>query len=183
MPCMFAMGTARLLPRSSPARWRRGQLRAQPTHSLASPMLYLSLAVVCYLATSVFQKLASRRGLDAISVNLALRLSGTVLTVVLLAVTGTSLTQPQLPQVAVIGVGSGIFTFLAGYAGLRALDFGTLNATWSVVRASTVVPVLASIIIWGELRGEASPREIAVRLLGVACLLSALVLLGRGPRE
>jgi len=146
-------------------------------------MVYIGLAVLCYLATSVFQKLAAQRGLDAISVNLALRVSGSALTVALLAVTGTSLAQPQLPQVALIGVGSGVFTFLSGYAGLRALDFGTLNATWSVVRAATVVPVLASIIIWGELRGEASPIEVAVKLLGVVCLLSALVLLGRGPRE
>lgn len=124
-------------------------------------MVYLVLAVLCYPATSVSQKLASRRGLDAISVNLALRLSGTVLCVGPLALSGASLAQQSLPRVALIGGGSGVLTLLAGY----------------------VVPVLASIIIWGELRGDAEPRRIAVKPLGVGCLLCALVLLGRGPRE
>ena len=146
-------------------------------------MLYLILAVLCYLATSVFQKTASRHGLDAIGVNLALRVSGTVLVFVLLALTRTSLAQPHLSWAALLGVASGVCTFLAGYTGLRALDYGTLNATWSIMRASTIIPVLASIFVWGELRTVTSVRELAVKLAGVVCLLAALVLLGRGRRE
>jgi hypothetical protein len=146
-------------------------------------MLYLVLAVLCYLATSVTMKVASLRGLDAIAVNLALRVSGTVLTVVLLVVTGASLHQPQLPTASVIALASGICTFFSGYMGLRALDLGSLNATWTIMRISTVIPVLASILVWGELRTAAAPHEVLVKLLGVACLMGALVLLGRGRHE
>lgn len=146
-------------------------------------MLYVVLAIGCYLSTSITMKLASQRGLDAVGVNLAVRVAGTVLVAVLLVATGTSLRQPALPAASLIALGSGVCTFLSGYAGLRALDLGSLNATWTVMRISTVIPVLASILVWGELRTATSPREIVTKLAGVACLLGALVLLGRGRRE
>lgn len=146
-------------------------------------MLFLCLAVLCYLATSVTMKVASLRGLDAIGVNLAVRVSGTVLTVGLLVATGTSLQQPHLPVASLVALVSGVCTFFSGYMGLRALDLGSLSATWTVMRISTVIPVLASILVWGELRTATAPREAIVKLLGVACLLAALVLLGRGRRD
>ncbi len=146
-------------------------------------MTYLILSVLCYLATSVTMKLAAVRGLDAIEVNLSLRVSGTVLTIVLLVITAASLTQPQLPQATALGVFSGLCTFLSGYYSLRALDFGPLNTTWSVLRMATVIPVLASILVWGELRSATEPHEIVTKLAGVACLLVALTLLGRGQHE
>lgn len=146
-------------------------------------MLYVILAVLCYLATSVTMKLASVRGLDAIEVNVWLRVAGTILTVVLLFGTRSDLHQPHLATVSLIGVFSGVCTFLSGYACLRALDFGPMNTTWSVLRAATVIPILASILVWGELRTITEPRELVVKLLGVACLLGSLVLLGRGRGE
>lgn len=147
-------------------------------------MLYVILAIVFYVSTSVTQKTAAVRGLDAIQVNLALRMSGTVLTLVLLGLSADALAQPHLGLAGMIGLVSGVATFVAGYAGLRALNFGTLNATWCVLRAATVIPVLASILVWGELSTASGPREIVTKLAGVACLLGALVLLGRGrPRQ
>lgn len=146
-------------------------------------MLYVILAILCYLATSIFMKLAAVRGLDAIEVNVWLRVAGTVLTVALLCATGTDLHQPHLLWAGAIGVFSGVCTFLSGYAGLRALDYGPMNTTWSVLRAATVVPILASILVWGELRTVNEPRQVVLKLLGVACLLGSLVLLGRGRRE
>lgn len=146
-------------------------------------MLYVVLAIACYLATSITMKVASLRGLDAVGVNLAVRVAGTALTVGLLFATGASLRQPHLPAASLIALASGVCTFFSGYMGLRALDLGSLNATWTLMRISTVIPVLASILVWRELRTAASPREIVVKLAGVACLLAALVLLGRGRRE
>lgn len=146
-------------------------------------MLYLILAVLCYLATSITMKLAALRGLDAVGVNLAVRVAGTVLTVGLLVATATSLRQPHLPTASLIALASGVCTFFSGYMGLRALDLGSLNATWTVMRVSTVIPVVASILVWGELHDAQSPREVVIKLLGVACLLGALVLLGRGRHD
>lgn len=146
-------------------------------------MLYLVLAIACYLATSITMKVASLRGLDAIGVNLAVRISGTVLTLVLLFATGANLHQPHLPAASLIALVSGVCTFFSGYMGLRALDLGSLNATWTVMRVSTVIPVLASIVVWGELQQAKSVREVILKLLGVACLLGALVLLGRGRHD
>lgn len=140
-------------------------------------MLYAILAVACYVATSVSQKTAARRGLDAVGVNLVLRVSGAVLTAVLL-LTAFDWAQPQLPQAGLVGLAGGACAFVAGYAGLRALSFGSLNATWSLLRVSTVIPVLASIVIWGELQAATSARQVAVKLAGVGCLLVAMVLLG-----
>lgn len=143
-------------------------------------MLYVVLAVLFYVSTSVTQKTAAVRGLDAIGVNLALRTSGTVLTILLLATASQAWGQPHLGLAGGIGVVSGIATFVAGYTGLRALNFGSLNATWSVLRVATVVPVLASILVWGELRDVRDWHEIVTKLVGIACLMAALVLLGRG---
>lgn len=146
-------------------------------------MLYVILAVLCYLATSVTMKLASVRGLDAIEVNVSLRVAGTLLTFLLLACTGAELRQPHLAAAGLLGVFSGVCTFLSGYAALRALDFGELNTTWSVLRAATVIPILASIVVWGELHTITEPRQLVLKLAGVACLLGSLVLLGRGRGE
>ena len=143
-------------------------------------MIYLFLAVACYVSTSISQKVAAQRGLDAVGVNLMLRVAGALLTAVLLTFS-FNWQQPHLPQAGLIGVAGGVCAFVSGYAGLRALDFGSLNATWSVLRAATVLPVLASVIFWGELRGV-PVRELVTRLAGVACLLGALVLLGGGRR-
>ena len=144
-------------------------------------MIYLLLAILCYVSTSVSQKAASLRGLDAVGVNLALRVSGMLLTLVLLAA-GYDWAQPHLPAAGLIGLAGGACAFVSGYAGLRALDFGSLNATWSLLRVSTVIPVLASVIIWGELRSGVEPREVITKTAGVLCLLAALVLLGGGRR-
>lgn len=143
-------------------------------------MLYVFLAVFFYVSTSVTQKTAAVRGLDAIQVNLALRVSGTLLTIVLLATASEAWAQPHLTAAGMIGLVSGVATFVAGYTGLKALNFGSLNATWSVLRVSTVIPVLASILVWGELREVHDPRQIVTKLAGVLCLMAALVLLGRG---
>jgi len=143
-------------------------------------MIYLLLAVACYVSTSISQKVAAQRGLDAVGVNLVLRVSGTLLTAVLLACS-FNWQQPLLLPVGMIGLASGVFAFVSGYAGLRALDFGSLNATWSLLRASTVIPVLASVIFWGELRGVGW-HELVTKLAGVVCLLGALALLGGDRR-
>ncbi|MEN6303283.1 MAG: hypothetical protein ABFE07_10185 [Armatimonadia bacterium] len=143
-------------------------------------MLYVVLAVLFYVSTSVTQKTAAVRGLDAIGVNLALRASGTLLTIVLLATASEAWAQPHLGLAGGIGIVSGVATFVAGYTGLRALNFGSLNATWSVLRVATVLPVLASILVWGELRDVRGWQEIVTKLTGVLCLMAALVLLGRG---
>jgi len=143
-------------------------------------MIYLVLAVVCYVSTSVSQKVAALRGLDAVSVNLMLRVFGALLTVGLGAA-GFNWHQPHLAAAGLIGLAGGAAAFVSGYAGLRALDFGSLNATWSVLRAATVLPVVASIIFWGELKGVPL-RQLITRLAGVSCLLGALVLLGGGKR-
>jgi hypothetical protein len=144
-------------------------------------MIYLLLAILCYVATSVSQKTAALRGLDAVGVNLVLRVSGMLLTVALL-VGGQEWHQPHLATAGLIGLAGGVAAFVSGYAGLRALDFGSLNATWSLLRASTIIPVLASVIIWGELRHGVPPHELITKSAGVACLLGALVLLGGGRR-
>ncbi|MCE5236998.1 hypothetical protein LLH23_00720 [bacterium] len=143
-------------------------------------MIFVLLAVFCYVCTSVSQKSAALRGLDAVGVNLVLRVSGALLTAVLVACS-FDWHQPHLLPAGLIGIAGGACAFVAGYAGLRALDFGSLNATWSLLRAATVIPVLASIVFWGELR-SLEPRELVTKLAGVLCLLGALVLLGGGKR-
>ena len=147
-------------------------------------MIYLLLSIACYVITSVTMKVAAQRNLDSISVNLMVRVSGVVLTAVLVAVTGAVVWhQPQLGVAGLIGLAAGAFTFLSGYSGLRALEVGSLNATWSLMRVATVMPVLASILFFGELRGLHDWREIAPKVSGIIFLLIALVLLGRGRHD
>lgn len=147
-------------------------------------MIYLLLSIACYVITSVTMKLGAQRGSDAVAVNLMVRTSGVLLTAVLLGVAGaTAWRQPHLPTAAVIGLAAGVCTFLSGYSGLRALEVGSLNATWALMRVSTVMPVLASILLWGEMKGLHSVREAAPKVIGIICLLTALVLLGRGRHD
>ncbi|MGE5532530.1 MAG: hypothetical protein ACM3VW_10490 [Bacteroidota bacterium] len=147
-------------------------------------MIYLLLSIACYVTTSVTMKLAAQRNLDSVGVNLMVRVSGVILTAVLVAAAGATLWhQPQLGLAGLIGLAAGLCTFLSGYSGLRALEVGSLNATWSLMRVATIMPVLASIIFFGELRGVHDWREIVPKVSGIIFLMIALVLLGRGRHD
>ena len=128
--------------------------------------------------------MGASRDLAATEVNLSFRLSGAVFAGVWLLLGVRSWQVGEVPWAVLLGVVAGLFAFVAGYAGLRALDFGSLNATWTMLRVSAVIPVLVSIVIWGELRGSGvSPREVALKVTGTLCMLGALLLLGRARRE
>jgi uncharacterized membrane protein len=147
-------------------------------------MLALVVAVLGYTGTAIFMKWGTVRGAEATDANLAFRVSSCALALIWVLSGGQDWQQPHLPTAIWLGVACGLLAFGSGYAGLRALDFGSLNLTWCVVRLSTVIPVLASIIWWGELRGaDIEPAEVVRKLLGIGLMLAALVLLGRGRSD
>jgi len=49
-----------------------------------------------------------------------------------------------------LGVGFGLAGGLAQFAFFRALRYGALSVSWTVVQLSMLMPVLASILFWGE---------------------------------
>lgn len=147
-------------------------------------MVALVVAVLGYTGTAIFMKWGAVRGVEATDANLTFRVSSAALALIWVLSGGQDWQQPYLGTAAGLGVACGLLAFGSGYAVFRALDFGPLNLTYCVVRLSTVIPVLASIIWWGELRGaDVEPAEVIRKLLGIGLMLAALTLLGRGRHD
>lgn len=76
-------------------------------------------------------------------------------------------------RVVLIGLLSGVCSFVYLWSMIRALEREPLSTSWTIIGLGIVMPVAASIIFWGE--------QFNLRLaVGFALALVSLVLLGGG---
>jgi multidrug transporter EmrE-like cation transporter len=76
-----------------------------------------------------------------------------------------------------------IFFAIAGFASIKAVQTGPLGVSWTVLRCSIVLPVLASIFWWDELPLYNGGMGLSMRLTGILLTLIALFLVGTGQRK
>ena len=73
--------------------------------------------------------------------------------------------------------------WLTGLASIKSVELGPLGPSWTILRCSMVIPVLASILYWGELSIWPPDSQTVARVLGVVLGLVTVMVCGSGGRK
>ena len=142
-------------------------------------MVYLVASILAMGGLAVVLRLAMAQRADALGVNAVYR--GTAAAVVV-AVAGASVDWSDFGDLLSLtgprgALGSFLF-FLTGLAGVKAVQLGHLGITWTVLRCSMILPVLASILVWREVPLYPISPLLVLRSAGIALVLAAIALMG-----
>ncbi len=128
-------------------------------------MVYLILNIVSIAIFAQFYKVVFHFHRNPISVNL-------VMTATAFIVYGTLWALSGFPVNATV-LGAGLFAGLAFYLAVRtffrAIPYGPLSVSWSIISMAVIVPTVASILIWHEI--PSSLQALGMLLVGVALVL------------
>lgn len=142
-------------------------------------MIYLFVSILAMGGLAVVLRLAMRQSADPLGVNAAYRGTGAMIVIVVAA---ASIDWSTLHHVFVLtgprGALGSLLLFLSGLAGVKAVQLGHLGITWTVLRCSMVLPVLASIVVWREVPLYPISSLLLARSTGVALVLAAIALMG-----
>jgi len=140
---------------------------------------YLLVAIAAMTALAVLLRYGMLAGADPYGVNLLLRGVGAV---VLIAAVVSTVDPATLGAAWREGGWSGLigsaFFFVAGLASVKAVQLGHLGLSWTMLRCSMVLPVVASILVWRELPLGEPSFLLTMRLTGVVLAVAAVVLVG-----
>lgn len=126
-------------------------------------------ALLGYSLLGILHKVADRPQCRPNVIAAMLLLWGGILTTAYAVfVTDAGLRFP--PKVALIGAAGGLFAGLALLAFQSALRFGKISTSWLILQLSVSVPILLSLVVFGERLG-------LWKLVGVALVLGAMLLL------
>jgi len=142
-------------------------------------MIYLAASILAMGGLAVVLRLAMGQSADAVGVNAVYRGTAAVIVVVVAA---ASVDWPTFHDLLALtgpraALGSLLF-FLTGLAGVKAVQLGHLGITWTVLRCSMILPVLASILVWREVPLHPISSLLLIRLAGIALVLAAIALMG-----
>jgi hypothetical protein len=144
-------------------------------------MLYLILSISAMIGLALAMRAAMRGGAEPFGTNMVFRVTaGTVMVATAAWTMDSGGVGRTLASVGLPAACGAVFFFLSGIASLKAVQHGHLGLSWSVLRCSMILPVLASILIWHELPLRPVSGLLLVRAggLGLACV--AIFLIGWG---
>lgn len=132
------------------------------------PYLCMILAVIAFAVLGVTYKLSDRLACHKQHVNFCMFLTASVA----ILAWGVLTRQLQLSERAVIlGLVMGLICYGSVVTFRHAAALGRISTSWTIINLALVLPVLASILVWGEMP---SPKH----CVGLALTLCAIVLLG-----
>ncbi len=134
--------------------------------------LYLVVSIVFVTVFALCYKIAVRYGCELRAVNFWLNSAATVVLVLTFAASGRQFNR----SAALLGILSGVFTYLSTLAFFYHMRSARLAVSWTVIGLSIVFPVVGSIVIWGE-------QPTIKQWIGLAILPVALALLSLGNGE
>ena len=142
-------------------------------------MLYLLISIAAMTALAIVLRWGVVAGADPYGVNLLLRCLGAaaLLAIVVVTVEPADL-GPAWREGGWSGLAGALFFFFAGLAAVKAVQLGHLGLSWTMLRCSMVVPVLASLLVWRELPLDEPSVELALRLGGIVVAVGAVLLMG-----
>jgi len=132
------------------------------------PYLCMILAVIAFAVLGVTYKLSDRLACHKQQVNFFMFLTASV------AVLAWGVLTRQLllsERAVILGLVMGLICCGSVVAFRHAAALGRISTSWTVINLALVLPVLASILVWGEMP---SPKH----CVGLALTLAAIVLLG-----
>ncbi|MGQ9456337.1 MAG: EamA family transporter [Armatimonadota bacterium] len=130
-------------------------------------LFYLAISIVCITLFALCYKVAVRLGCELRAVNLWMNGMATGLLVLMFSFKNRGFNT----HAALLGVISGVFTYLSTLAFFYHIRKARLAVSWTVIGLAVVFPVVASIFIWRE-------HPSVKQWIGLALLPIAFVLLG-----
>jgi drug/metabolite transporter (DMT)-like permease len=111
-------------------------------------VLALTISIICLTLFSLVYKMTARKGYDALTVATVQYMTALVLVGVAAAV----VVKPGALNVRAVGLGicGGGSMFLAIGMFFYVVRHGYLSVSWAIINLSVMIPVLASVIFWGE---------------------------------
>ena len=132
------------------------------------PVFYAILAVAAFAVLGVTYKLSDRLACHKQQVNFFMFLAASLA----MLVWGVLTRQLQLSARAVLlGLVMGLICYGTVVAFRHAAALGRISTSWTIINLALVLPVLASVLVWGELPS-------AKHCVGLVLTLCAIVLLG-----
>lgn len=133
---------------------------------------YLIVSIVCITIFALCYKVAVKLGCELRAVNLWMNGTAAGLLLLVFALKNRDFNT----HAALLGIVSGVFTYLSTLAFFYHIRKARLAVSWTVIGLAVVFPVVASILIWHE-------HPSVKQWVGLSLLPIAFVLLGIGPGE
>ena len=129
-------------------------------------MFHLILGIIFGGMGSILYKVAEENKCNRLWINTICRLTITFLISLYI-----SLKESFQFNLKLLGVGllAGISVFFGRWLFLRAIKYGKLSISWTVLNLAVIIPILASIIIWKEIPDL--KRMLGILLIPISILL------------
>ncbi|MDA0746236.1 MAG: hypothetical protein O2954_06940 [bacterium] len=144
-------------------------------------MDYLVVSILFMGLLSLFMRYSLGRGADPLSLNFVFR-GAVALFLLLPHLDNLTNLLARWEASALLTTVAALSFWLSGLASLKAVQLGPLGASWTILRCAMVLPVLASILYWGELSSSASTLYAALRLGGVVLAFATVIFYGLASR-
>ncbi|RKY71072.1 MAG: hypothetical protein DRQ24_08145 [Candidatus Latescibacterota bacterium] len=147
-------------------------------------MLFLIVSISFLALLAILMRTVLDKGSNPFALNLVFRGTAGIATMVGIGVSGNILRFDEFwASAGWISILGCILFGISGLASIKAVQLGPLGTSWTVLRCSIVLPVLASIIWWKELSiGDGTTIPI-MRPSGIFLTVLGLLLLGAGQKR
>lgn len=142
-------------------------------------MILLGVSIFFMSALAVCLRIAVDRGGNAMTINALYRAATGIMAVSLAAFTFDFSNVRQLwSDVGVHACIGAALYWLSGFTSIKAIQFGPLGVTWTIVRLSMLIPTFASILYWREIPLSPVNTLLLFRGLGIVLATAAVLMLG-----
>jgi uncharacterized membrane protein len=143
-------------------------------------MLALCVSITGLIGLAIALRLGVTRGASPGGLNAVFRWCAPLLWV---AVTWNTIDWSRgadlaLSRAGALGLASGLAFAASGFSIIKAVQYGHLGISWTVLRCAMLMPALASLLIWRELPLAPPSVLLAMRLGGLVATTTAVVFLG-----
>jgi len=146
-------------------------------------MGYLIASAFFFSAFTLAMRYSVGKGAAPLALNLVVRGTISVCALVFLLIRGDLGPVVSHWKISALLGGVGAVSYwLAGLGALQSVRRGPLGISWTILRCSMIVPVLASIFYWRELALSPVSGLLVMRLFGIVLGLCTVVVCGMGRR-
>lgn len=142
-------------------------------------MAYLITSIFFLILIALVFRRASDTGVNPFGMNLMFRVSAGLMAVLVLLFAVDMEGLSQLWQsTGLLGIIACVFFWFAGLSTINAVHNGHLGMTWTLLRLSMIIPTLASIFYWHEIKLFPVSLIAISRITGILLAVVAVCLMG-----
>jgi len=146
-------------------------------------VIYLIVSIFFVSLMSVLMRYSLSKGATALALNFSYRgTAALAVLAMLLFKTGPATLRADWDLGWTLIAVASLSYWLTGLASIKSVQLGPLGPSWTILRCSMILPVIASILYWNELSVWPPDGPAAARVSGVVLGLVTVVVCGSGRR-